>query len=133
MKKLKIVFKDKSKITYTMKDWVPWESYFERHSKSDMKSAVLQQYPLNKNEPIVLVGEVSLMNEIKAGSSVLHKPSGETWFVLGVNKQKNQACIAGWPPTIANLSDCELVNAGNGITQHEREYRHKEFGSNWEE
>lgn len=60
VKKLKIVFKDKSKITYTMKDWVPWESYFERHSKSDMKSAVLQQYPLNKNEPIVLVGEVSL-------------------------------------------------------------------------
>ncbi len=55
MKKLKIVFKDKSKIIYTIKDYVPWEPYFERHSKLDMESAVLQQYPLKNNKPVVLI------------------------------------------------------------------------------
>lgn len=55
MKKLKIVFKDKSQITYTIKDYVPWEPYFERHLKSDMESAILQQYPIKNNEPVVLV------------------------------------------------------------------------------
>ncbi len=55
MKKLKIVFKDKSQITYTMKDNVPWEPYFERHFKSNMESAVLQHYPIKNNEPVVLV------------------------------------------------------------------------------
>lgn len=73
------------------------------------------------------------MNEIKAGSSVSHKPTKETWFVLGVNRQKNQVCVAGWPPTIAKLSDCELANIGNGINQQEKEYRDKEFGMDWEE
>lgn len=55
MKKLVIVFKDNSKITYTMKNSIAWEYYFERHSKSSMKSAVLQQYPKKDNEPIILV------------------------------------------------------------------------------
>ncbi|MDF2985773.1 MAG: hypothetical protein K0R50_1283 [Eubacterium sp.] len=55
MKKLKIVFKDKSRITYTIKDWVPWEPYFANHSKADIASAVLQQYPIKNHEPIVLV------------------------------------------------------------------------------
>ncbi|EPR12481.1 hypothetical protein L323_07965 [Ruminiclostridium papyrosolvens C7] len=55
MKKLKIVFKDKSQITYTIKDFVPWEPYFERNFKSDIESAVLQQYPIKNNKPIVLV------------------------------------------------------------------------------
>lgn len=55
MKKLKIVFKDKSKITYTMKDYVDWEQYFNNHFKSDIESAVLQQYPLKNHAPVVLV------------------------------------------------------------------------------
>lgn len=63
MKKLKIIFKDKSRITYTMKDSVAWQPYFQRHLKSDIKSAVLQQYPLKKNEPVVLVGERWGINE----------------------------------------------------------------------
>jgi hypothetical protein len=55
MKRLKIVFKDGSRITYTMRDYVRWETYFERHDKSRMQSAVLQKYPLKNNEPMVLV------------------------------------------------------------------------------
>lgn len=55
MKKLKIVFKDKSSIIYTMKDSVQWQPYFTRHSINSMQSAILQQYPLSKNKPIILV------------------------------------------------------------------------------
>jgi len=55
MKRLKIIFKDGSQITYTIRDFVAWEPYFTRHNKSSMKSAVLQKYPLKSNEPVVLV------------------------------------------------------------------------------
>jgi hypothetical protein len=55
MKRLKIVFKDGSQITYTIRDYVAWEPYFNRHNKANIKSAVLQKYPLKNNDPIVLV------------------------------------------------------------------------------
>lgn len=65
---------------------------------------------------------------IKAGSI----PTGERWFILGVNRDKNRACVAGWPPTIASLDNFTLVAVGEGITEEERRYRGKEFGKNWE-
>lgn len=71
-------------------------------------------------------------NRIQAGSTVKHIPTGEEWFLLGVNKERNRVCIAGWPATIANLSDCELINEGTGITTEELSYRNKEFGYGWD-
>lgn len=56
MIKLFIVFKDKCKITYTIKHG-GWEPYFNRHSKSSIKSAILQKYPKKDNEPIILINE----------------------------------------------------------------------------
>ena len=55
MKRLKIVFKDNSSIVYTIKDCIDYQKYFEKHSKGSMRSAILQQYPLKNNEPVVLV------------------------------------------------------------------------------
>jgi len=55
MKKLTIVFKDKSNVVYTMKNSLDCMPYLERHSISNMESAILQQYPKKDNEPIVLV------------------------------------------------------------------------------
>lgn len=69
---------------------------------------------------------------IKAGSTVTHIPTGENWFLLGVNKEKDKVCVAGYPPTIANLSDCVEAVEGNGINKDEIEYRNKEFGTNWD-
>lgn len=69
---------------------------------------------------------------IQAGDTVKHGPTGEEWVLLGVNKEKNRVCVAGWPPSMAYLSDCELIVKGNGITEHERQYRDKEFGPNWD-
>jgi len=73
-----------------------------------------------------------LENQIKAGCSVLHKPTGEKWFVLGVSKSKDRVCIAGYPPTIAYLIDCEFINDRSPLTAREIAYREKEFGTDWE-
>lgn len=63
MKKLFLVFKDGSKVTYTMKkDNIDHNKYFNRHSKNAMKSAVLQKYPKKDNEPINLLNNESEEN-----------------------------------------------------------------------
>jgi len=71
-------------------------------------------------------------SEIQAGDTVRHGPTGEEWFLLGVNKEKNRVCVAGWPPTMADLSDCTLTEKGNGITEEEKQYRSNKFGPNWD-
>lgn len=55
MKKLKIVFNDNSQIIYTLKNRVDHMQYFNRHSKHQMKNAVLQKYPLKDNQPVLLI------------------------------------------------------------------------------
>lgn len=55
MKKLFIVCRDGSKVTYTMKNSVDYEPYLKRHLGSRVLSAVLQQYPKKDNKPIVLI------------------------------------------------------------------------------
>ncbi len=69
---------------------------------------------------------------IKAGSMVKHIPTGETWYLLGVNKEKSKVCVAGYPPTIAELIDCIEIEEGSGIDQEELDYRGKKFGTNWD-
>lgn len=69
---------------------------------------------------------------IKAGDAVFHRPSEEQWYVLGVNYERGELCVAGWPPTIGKIDDCEISESGNGITDEERAYRDKKFGSGWE-
>ena len=41
---------------------------------------------------------------------VLHRPSGETWVVCGVNHETGQLIACGYPfPSMANVEDCELI------------------------
>jgi len=69
---------------------------------------------------------------IKAGSSVIHTPTGEHWHIIGVNREKNLVCVAGYPPTVANLSDCMEIIEGQGIKKAVLEYRIDEFGTDWD-
>lgn len=56
MRKLFVMYDDGSKITYTMKNSVSHQEYFERHIRDrGVKSIILQQYPKKDNEPIVLL------------------------------------------------------------------------------
>lgn len=48
--------------------------------------------------------------KIRPNDVVLHRPTGETWVVAGVNQSKNQLVPMGYPfPSIGKLSDCELL------------------------
>lgn len=66
--------------------------------------------------------------KFRAGDTVRHKPTGETWHVAAV--ERGHVMPAGWPETIAFSDDCELVKAATD-DEHEREveswaanYRH---------
>ena len=55
---------------------------------------------------------------IKADDVVLHKPSGETWVVCGVDRAASELIPCGYPfPTIAKLADCELVSPSKTTKQ----------------
>lgn len=71
--------------------------------------------------------------QIQAGDHIKHGPSGENWFILGVWTPNGRVCVAGWPATMAQLSDCTLVKKGKGINLKERAYRNQTFGSAWDD
>lgn len=48
-----------------------------------------------------------MSQEIKAGDTVKHGPTGETWVVKRVNGDYLEWC--GWPPGQARVADCTLV------------------------
>ena len=73
-----------------------------------------------------------MSEQIEAGDSAQHAPTGETWFLVGVNQDENLVCAAGWPPTTAALSDMTLVRKGDGLTEYEEAYRNRAFGSGWD-
>lgn len=45
---------------------------------------------------------------IRAGDSVLHKPTGETWVVAAMSPDGTELVCCGWPESIAKVADCEL-------------------------
>lgn len=60
---------------------------------------------------------------IKPSDTVLHKPSGETWVVCGVDHDKGELIPCGYPfPTLAKLSDCELIEEGYTAHGQPKEY-----------
>lgn len=48
----------------------------------------------------------------RAGDDVAHGPTGETW-VLACDQDGDSVVCAGWPETIAKVSDCTLVRAAS--------------------
>lgn len=70
---------------------------------------------------------------IKAGCTVHHIPTSERWRILGVNRKRGEVCVAGWPPTIAQLSDCEYVDEGYELDEAAFASRDKTFGSDWDD
>ena len=58
-----------------------------------------------------------------------HKPSGETWHIVGIDTEGDRVCAAGWPPTITKLSDCENFRDPQPITDDELEFRCRYFPS----
>lgn len=54
---------------------------------------------------------------VRPSDTVLHKPSGETWVVCGVDREMGELIPCGYPfPSIAKIADCELIE--DGYTAH---------------
>lgn len=50
---------------------------------------------------------------IKPNDTVLHRPTGETWVVAGVNLTTGELVPCGYPfPSVAKIADCELLEKG---------------------
>lgn len=60
-----------------------------------------------------------------------HKPSGEDWYLLGIDVNGDCVCAAGWPPSMGKLSDCENFEKRDKLTDDELKHRAKNFGYNW--
>lgn len=60
-----------------------------------------------------------------------HKPSGEDWYLIGIDPDGDRVCAAGWPPTIGKLSDCDEIKKNEPLTPHEIRHRIRNFGTNW--
>lgn len=51
-----------------------------------------------------------MRTNIMPNDVILHKPSGETWVVAGVNYATREVCPAGYPfPSVAKMEDCEIL------------------------
>ena len=60
---------------------------------------------------------------IRPSDIVLHKPTGETWAVCGVDHDKGELIPCGYPfPIIAKLEDCELVEERYTVKGQPKEY-----------
>lgn len=46
---------------------------------------------------------------LRAGDVVFHAPSGERWLLLAVSSDGKRVHPCGWPSSIAEASDCTLL------------------------
>lgn len=60
-----------------------------------------------------------------------HLPTGEDWYILGIDVKGDRVCVAGWPATIGKLSDCKDFEVNKPLTDEELTYRGRKFGQNW--
>lgn len=73
------------------------------------------------------------MNVIKGRSYYgRHTPTGEEWHIIGIRQKDDAVCCAGWPPTMAKLSDCTDLAPAGVLTQDELNYRTVQFGMDWD-
>ena len=65
MEKLFVIYNDNSKLTVTKKQNDTMLSYFHRKVgyRPNIKSAIIQRYPKNKHEPIILISEGKRIDE----------------------------------------------------------------------
>jgi hypothetical protein len=58
-------------------------------------------------------------HKIRCGDTVLHRPTRETWEVAYADYARDELAWLGWPPGVAKLSDCELLESV-GDDEHAR-------------
>ena len=56
-----------------------------------------------------MTNERPMRRPVRAGDIVLNKLSGEKWLVAAVSPDGKQLACAGWPESIADVADCEVI------------------------
>jgi hypothetical protein len=59
--------------------------------------------------------------------SGFHKPTKETWHILKIDEEKSLVYVAGWPPTVAYLSDMENIEERRPLEQDEIDHLRNRF------
>jgi hypothetical protein len=60
-----------------------------------------------------------------------HIPSGEDWYIIGIDFKSGEVCAAGWPPSIGKLSDCKDFEINLPLDESELNHRRRKFGVRW--
>lgn len=60
-----------------------------------------------------------------------HNPTGEDWYIIGIDEEGDRVCAAGWPASIGKLSDLSGIELNKPLTKDELVHRNKNFGNNW--
>lgn len=60
-----------------------------------------------------------------------HVPSGEDWVILGVDVNRAEVCVAGWPATIGKFSDIINLYPRHPRTLEEAIHVKKHFGESF--
>jgi hypothetical protein len=65
----------------------------------------------NRNDSIeVKACSAPVCSRFRAGDTVLHHPSEEEW-ILACDEENGRVSPCGWPETLAEAKDCELIAA----------------------
>lgn len=111
------------------KEWLALVSHID--ISTSKKLAAFEEW---KNEDGTKEGLVKLDTMFEQGITYAadHGPTGETWRIVGISIKENAVCAAGYPPTIARLSDCSNFRHAKIITEDELEFRGRNFpGDSW--
>lgn len=100
-----------------------------------MKRDYLKHLGFTTSSAIVTANQTKAMSNIKFKPATAylakHTPTGETWYLLGIDPEDDRVCAAGWPATIGKLSDCTDFEERDPLSDNELNYRTKEFGTRW--
>jgi hypothetical protein len=81
------------------------------------------------------MSDMENMNKISIKPSMTyygtHIPSKEDWVILGIDQKRGEVCVAGWPATIAKLSDIVDLKERGERTMEEQIHVTKRFGVNF--
>lgn len=134
----KLSFRERLRVLFLGRVWLSLFSFNQDLTPSYLAVNRTEVFSLPDDSTPVWV---KLVNKVKrlfapgyqSGYSYFahHKPSGEDWFILGIDAAGNRVCAAGWPPSIGKLSDCSNLKKNKPLTEEELQYRNNHFGTNW--
>lgn len=75
--------------------------------------------------------KLKIMFEKDFSYTTHHIPTGEDWFIIGIDVKGNRVCAAGFPPSIGKLRDCVSITPFRPLTEEELKYRKNNYGDSW--